>query len=229
MNLILQSQYIQGVAVIRCQGRIVVGKEVGLLQQEVEKHRIETQKYVLQLADVSYLDSGGLGALVRLLGMLRAHRGDLKLCELSPFVQNVLKATNLLSIFCVYATEREALAAVTPRHAARKEHSWTTNPKALCVDPSSDLLAYMCAVLKPAGFDVTSARYLADAATLFTAMKPRAVICGPGVQSATPAFEKFRRLDPRVPILQLASDFHTTDACDAGSDLINRLQSLLQA
>jgi hypothetical protein len=87
----------------------------------------------------------------------------------------------------------------------------------------------MCAVLKPAGFDVTSARYLADAATLFTAMKPRAVICGPGVQSATPAFEKFRRLDPRVPILQLASDFHTTDACDAGSDLINRLQSLLQA
>jgi hypothetical protein len=99
----------------------------------------------------------------------------------------------------------------------------------LCLDPSSDLLAYMCAVLKPAGFEVMSARYLADAATLVTGMKPRVVICGPGVQSATPAFEKFRRSNPNIPILQLPSDFHTTEACDAGSDLINRLQSILQA
>ena len=96
MHLTLQSQCTAGVALIRCQGRIVVGKEVELLQQEVEKHHLETQKYVLQLAEVSYLDSGGLGALVRLVGMLRAHRGDLKLCEVAPFVQSVLKATNLL-------------------------------------------------------------------------------------------------------------------------------------
>jgi anti-anti-sigma factor len=229
MFLTLQSQYIQGVAVLRCQGRIVVGKEVGLLQEEVEKHRLETQKYVLQLSEVTYLDSGGLGALVRLVGSLRAHRGDLKLCEVSPFVQNVLKATNLLSIFCVYATEREALASFTQRPAPREGQTWTGHAKVLCVDPSSDLLAYMCAVLKPAGFEVMSARYLADAATLVTGMKPRVVICGPGVQSATPAFEKFRRSNPNIPILQLPSDFHTTEACDAGSDLINRLQSILQA
>jgi hypothetical protein len=49
------------------------------------------------------------------------------------------------------------------------------------------------------------------------------------VQSATPAFEKFRRSNPHIPILQLPSDFHTTEACDAGSDLINRLQSIIQA
>jgi anti-anti-sigma factor len=228
MPLTLQSQCIAGVAVIHCQGRIVVGTEAGLLQEEVEKHRLETQKYVLQLAEVNYLDSGGLGALVRLVGMLRAHHGDLKLCEVSPFVQNVLKATNLLSVFSVYATEREALASFTQRPAPREGHSWTANTKVLCVDPSSDLLAYMTAVLKPAGFEVKSARYLADAATLLTAMKPRAVVCGPGVQSATPAFEKFRRLDPRIVFLQLPSDFQTSDASDAGCDLINRLQSLLQ-
>jgi hypothetical protein len=163
------------------------------------------------------------------VGSLRAHRGDLKLCEVSPFVQNVLKATNLLSIFCVYATEREALAAFTQRPEPREGHPSTGHVKVLCVDPSSDLLAYMCAVLKPAGFEVMSARYLADAAALVTGMKPRVVICGPGVQSATPAFEKFRRSNPHIPILQLPSDFHTTEACDAGTDLINRLQSILQA
>jgi anti-sigma B factor antagonist len=228
MHLTLQSQCTAGVAVIRCQGRIVVGKEVELLQQEVEKHRLETQNYVLQLAEVGYVDSGGLGALVRLVGTLRARRGDLKLCEVSSFVESVLKATNLLSVFSIYPTEREALASFTYRPSPRQAHSWTANTKVLCVDPSSDLLAYMSAVLKPAGFEVKSTRYLADAATLLTAMKPRAVICGPGVQSETPAFEKFRRLDPHILFLHLPSDFHAVNAAEAGFDLISRLQSLLQ-
>jgi anti-anti-sigma factor len=229
MYLTLQSQRIAGVAIIRCQGRIVVGEEVRLLQEEVEKHNLETKKYVLQLGEVSYVDSGGLGALVRLAGTLRAHHGDLKLCQVSPFVQTVLKATNLLGLFPVYSTEQEALASFTQRPAPREEHAWSaTNVKVLCIDPSSDLLAYMTAILSRAGFEVKTSRYLADASTLLTTMKPRAVICGPGVQSASPAFEKFRRLDSRVQFLLLPADFHTSDASDAGLDLVKRLQSLLQ-
>jgi len=228
MNLTLQSQRIAGVAVIRCQGRIVVGEEVRTLQEEIEKHHLETKKYVLQLGEVSYLDSGGLGALVRLLGTLRAHHGDVKLCQVSPFVQNVLQATNLLSLFAIYSTEQEALASFAQRPAHREEDAWSPHTKVLCIDPSSDLLAYMTAVLKRAGFEVKATRYLADASTLLTTMKPRAVICGPGIQSATPAFEKFRRLDPRTQFLLLPPDFHTSDASDAGLDLVSRLQSLLQ-
>jgi anti-sigma B factor antagonist len=229
MQLALQSHRTCGVAVIRCQGRIVVGEEVWSLQQEVEKHRLETKKYVLQLAEVSYVDSGGLGALVRLAGTLRAHRGDIKLCQVSPFVLNVLKATNLLGVFPIYSTEQEALASFAQRPVSPQEHGLSANPKVLCIDPSSDVLAYLAAVLKPAGYEVRSTRYLADASTLLTAIKPRAVICGPGVQSATPAFEKFRRLDPRMQFLMLPSDFHTCDASDVGLDLVSRLRSLLQA
>ncbi len=229
MHLTLQSQSVAGVAVIRCQGRIVVGEEVRLLQQEVEKHHLETKKYVLQLGEVSYVDSGGLGALVRLVGTLRAHHGDVKLCQVSPFVQNVLRATNLLGLFATYSTEQEALASFAKRPAPREEHAWSAHTKVLCIDPSSDLLAYMTAVLKRANFEVKTARYLADASTLLTTMKPAAVICGPGVQSTTPAFEKFRRLDARTQFLLLPADFHTSDASDAGLDLVNRLQSLLQA
>lgn len=228
MRLSLQSQRIGGIAVIRCQGRIVVGEEVRALQQEVEKHHLETKKYVLQLGEVSYVDSGGLGALVRLVGTLRAHHGDLKLCQVSPFVLNVLQATNLLGVFPIYSTEHEARASFAQRPAPHEEHAWSANTKVLCIDPSSDLLAYMNAVLKRAGFEVKTTRYLADAATLVTAMKPRVVICGPGVQSTTPAFEKFRHLDPHTQFLLLPSDFHAADASDAGLDLINRLQSLLQ-
>ena len=228
MRLTLQSQRIAGVAVIRCQGRIVVGEEVRSLQEEVEKHHLETKKYVLQLGEVSYVDSGGLGALVRLVGTLRAHRGDLKLCQVSPFVQNVLQATNLLGVFPIYSTEQEALASFAQRPAPREEHSWSANTKVLCIDPSSDLLAFMTAVLKRAGFEVKTTRYLADASTLITTMKPRVVVCGPGVQSTTPAFDNFRRLAHNTQFLLLPSDFHTSDASDAGLDLVNRLQSLLQ-
>jgi anti-sigma B factor antagonist len=106
MRLTLQSQKIAGVAVIRCQGRLVVGEEVGALQIEIEKHILETKKYVLQLGEVSYVDSGGLGALVRLVGTLRAQHGDVRLCQVSSFVQNVLQATNLLGVFPIYATEQ---------------------------------------------------------------------------------------------------------------------------
>jgi anti-sigma B factor antagonist len=228
MHLRLESQKLGDVVVIRCEGRLVVGEEVRALQLEIEKHTLETKKFVLQLGELSYLDSGGLGALVRLRGTLRAHRGDLKLCQMSPLVQSVLRATNLLGVFDTYGTEKDALAAFAQRPAPREGHAWSANIKVLCLDPSSDLLAYMTAVLKPAGFEVKTTRYLADASTLLCAMKPRVVICGPGVQSTSPAFEKFRNLDPRTPFLLLPADFHRTEASGAGLDLVARLQSLLR-
>jgi anti-sigma B factor antagonist len=143
MHLTLESQLISGVAVIRCRGRIVVGNELSLLQQEVEKHRLETPKYVLDLGEVTYLDSGGLGALVRLMGILRAHRGDLKLCRVSSFVHDVLKATNLLSVFTVFPTERDGLVSFAQRPAPRE-------------GPASPRIPQFCASTRPAICSLTS-------------------------------------------------------------------------
>jgi anti-sigma B factor antagonist len=229
MNLTLESELINCVAVIRCRGRIVVGGEVSLLQGEVEKHRLETQKYLLDLGEVSYLDSGGLGALVRLMGMLRARHGDLKLCRVSAFVNQVLKATNLLPVFAIFSTEQEGLASFAQRSAPRPGHAANASGTILCIDPSSDLLSYISAVLQRAGFEVKTSCQLGDASTLLCAMKPSAVICGPGVASASPVLDKLRRLDPRIRFLMLPPDFHTSHASDAGIDLVNRLQTLLQA
>jgi anti-sigma B factor antagonist len=229
MQFGVQSQRVGGVAVIHCQGRLVVSDGVRLLQEEIEKHTLETKKYILDLGDVSYVDSGGLGALVRLVGTLRARRGDLKLCQVSPFVQNVLRATNLHSVFCIHATEKEALADFAQRPALAEPQTLSLEAKVLCLDPSSDLLAYMTAVLKRAGFDVKTTCYLADASTLLRALKPRVVVCGPGVQTSSPAFASFRHLHPHVQFLLLPGDFHTSDACDAGLDLVQRVKELLPA
>ena len=64
MQLILQSQNIEDVAVVRCQGRIVAGAEADALRRELEKLTHLRKKVVLQLADVTFIDSAGLGALV---------------------------------------------------------------------------------------------------------------------------------------------------------------------
>jgi anti-sigma B factor antagonist len=229
MQFVVQSQKVGGVAVIHCEGRLVVSDAVRALQEEVEKHSLETKNYVLDLGAVSYLDSGALGALVRLVGTLRARRGDLKLCQVSPFVQNILRATNLHGVFCIHDTEKDALADFARRPVPVEPQAWSSNAGVLCIDPSSDLLAYMAAVLNRAGFEVKTTRYLADASTLLCAMKPRVIVCGPGVESSSPAFEKFHHLDPHVQFLLLPADFYTLDASDAGLDLVTRVNELLQA
>ena len=105
MQLILQSQNIEDVTVVRCQGRIVAGAEADALRRELENLTRVRKKVVLQLADVGFIDSAGLGALVRLFGVLQNAGGGLKLCQLSPFILQVLQVTNLLYVF---HTENEA-------------------------------------------------------------------------------------------------------------------------
>ena len=121
MQLILQSQNIEDVAVVRCQGRIVAGAEADALRRELENLTRVRKKVVLQLADVGFIDSAGLGALVRLFGVLQNAGGGLKLCQLSPFVLQVLQATNLLGVFHTYSSENEAVEAFSERPRSAEE------------------------------------------------------------------------------------------------------------
>src|SRR5260370_16496413 len=94
MKLVCRSQMIGDVAVIRCEGRIVAGEEAQSLRAQAEESLLETKKFVLQLAGVTYVDSGGLGAIVGFLGTPKTARGDLKLFEFSPFLQPPFHAPN---------------------------------------------------------------------------------------------------------------------------------------
>ena len=75
MRLTLHSQLMEDVVVIRCQGRIVAGAEGDALQAELDKQTEIRKKVVVHLAEVNYIDSSGLGALVRAFGVLRAAGG----------------------------------------------------------------------------------------------------------------------------------------------------------
>lgn len=65
---------------------------------------------VVNLQDVSYIDSSGIGTLVEVLRRVRDFGGKLVLCCVNDRVYNVLEITKLSNIFTMYPTEAEALA-----------------------------------------------------------------------------------------------------------------------
>jgi anti-sigma B factor antagonist len=227
MQLTLQSHNTGDVVVIRCGGRIVSGEDVQFFQREVERLTELTKKVVLQLAEVSYVDSGGLGALVRLRGVLRAARGDLKLCQLSPFVTQVLQATNLLSVFHRYAWEDDAIEAFSERRQAPEEKFQAFNKRIVCLDTSLDLLAYLKALLQRSGYQVLTTQYPSDAVALVAGAASSVVICGPGIRTNEAAITKIRHSAPNVQAINLPPDFSTSEADRAGPELVNQVRSLL--
>jgi anti-anti-sigma factor len=227
MSLVLQSQNVEQVVVIRCQGRIVLGDEIHALQLEVGKIRHLKKRVVLQLAEVDYIDSAGLGALVRIFGQLRVGGGGLKLCQMSPFVLKVLQATHLLGTMPNHASEQEAVEAFAEGVAPLEKASSAPRTKVVCLDNSSDVLAYLKALLTRAGYEVFTAKQMADARTFIVATGTHVVIYGLGTQTSDSVIEKFRESHPKVQVLVLPADFSTSEASQAGTDLLERLRSAL--
>jgi anti-sigma B factor antagonist len=227
MQLTLQNQIVGDVIVLRCRGRIVSGDEASFLQAELEKLTELRKNVVLQLAEVNYVDSGGVGALVRILGVLRAARGDLKLCQLSPFVTQVLKATNLLTVFHPYGSEKEAIDAFAARSRTAETTTGPSSSRIVCLDTSPELLALLKILLHRSGYEVFTTRFPSDAVALVIGTQPHIVICGPGMKANETVIEKFRQTALSAQILHLPADFSTSEADQAGSDLLNRVRSLL--
>jgi anti-sigma B factor antagonist len=227
MQLNLQSQKIGDVVVVRCRGRIVVGAEIASLQQELEKLTVLTKKVVLQLGEVSFVDSVGLGALVRQFSVLRAMGGDLKLCQVSPILLQVLQVTSLHRIFSIHASEEEAIQAFSKGTQFQEEMLGGSKTRIVCIDPSHDLLAYLSALLKRSGYEVMTTRNPSDAHLFVKVSRPQVLICGPGIQKNESAMKGFAGIDPKLRLLLLPADFSAAEAGQAGTDLVNRVRSLL--
>jgi anti-anti-sigma factor len=229
MQLSLENRTIDDVVVIRCHGRVVSGEEASHLQAEIGRLTALTKNVVLNLAEVTYVDSGGLGSLVRIYGVLRAARGDLKICQLSPFVEQVLEATNLLKVFQPVASEAEALGAFSRRPASPQESPQPSTTRIVCLDTSLDVLAYLKVLLQRSGYEVFTTRYLSDAVSLALGTRPSLLVCGPSWHGNDAAGEKFRQSAPSVRLLHLPADFSTSEAEQAGRNLVDRVQALLTA
>ena len=111
MALRVQTQIFGDVFIFRCDGRIVYGDEGAVLRERIASIFKGSQKIVVNLHSVDYIDSGGLGILVALWVSARKRGGELKLVSPTKRIKDLLRCTNLNAIFGVYENEDEAVAA----------------------------------------------------------------------------------------------------------------------
>jgi anti-sigma B factor antagonist len=112
MQLKLTKRTVDGILAFECNGRIVFGDESSLLRKEVKKAIADgAKRIVLNLGEINYIDSGGLGTLVALHTTAHNAGGTIKLANLTKRVGDLLQVTKLLTVFEVYGSEYEALEA----------------------------------------------------------------------------------------------------------------------
>lgn len=119
-ELRITSRQVGEAVVIEMSGRIKVG-EGNLLLREMVGNLAESgkKKLVLNLGEVTYMDSSGLGELVKTHTTIRNLQGEVKLVNLSKRVEELLQMTKLSSIFDIYEDEASAIGSFG-RHSLRK-------------------------------------------------------------------------------------------------------------
>lgn len=123
MALKLSSRVVNGVRIIDCNGRIVFGEEASLLRDAIKRDLAENNRILLNLAEVNYIDSGGIGTMVSLFTSARNAGGDIKLLHLTKRVGDLLQITKLITVFESYDDEQKAVNAFTS--AARASGRYT--------------------------------------------------------------------------------------------------------
>jgi anti-sigma B factor antagonist len=110
MSLTLNARQVGDVSVIEISGRITLGEGSRVLSDAV--HDLTTngkRKILLNLEDVSYIDSSGIGELVAGFISVANAGGALKLLGLTKRVQDLVQMTKLYSVFEVYEDEARAV------------------------------------------------------------------------------------------------------------------------
>ena len=113
MSLTVKTRKVDNAVVVDMSGRLTIGEPVLLVRETIRVLVNDgVRHFVLNLGDVSYIDSSGLGELVSLFTTVRNKQGDVKLLNLTAKAKDLLQMTKLLTVFDVYDEESKALAAL---------------------------------------------------------------------------------------------------------------------
>ena len=100
------------VTVLDLSGKITLGEDGNLLKDKLQSLLHQNKKNILfNLAQVSYVDSAGLGAIVSAYTTVTREGGSLKLANVTKKLQDLLSITKLLTVFETYESEPEAVAS----------------------------------------------------------------------------------------------------------------------
>jgi anti-sigma B factor antagonist len=108
----MMNREVEGVSVMALDGRIVLGEESNALREKLKSLIAEgKKKIVLNMDNIKYIDSSGLGTLVAAHCSAKAQGASLRLCHLGSKFQEVLQITKLLTVFEVSDTEAAAVTS----------------------------------------------------------------------------------------------------------------------
>ena len=112
MALTIASREVDGVTVLDLSGRITLGEGSVQLRDAIRDLISKGQKRILlNLGDVNYIDSSGLGELVGAFTTAKNQSAGLKLLKLNKKVHDLLQLTKLYTVFDIYDDEASAIAS----------------------------------------------------------------------------------------------------------------------
>ena len=112
MSMKASTRQVDGVTIVDLSGRITLGEGSVVLRDTVKDLLGKGQKKILlNLGDVSYIDSSGIGELVSAFTSVRNQGGELKLLHLTKKVHDLLQITKLYTVFDVKDDEAAGIAS----------------------------------------------------------------------------------------------------------------------
>ena len=112
MTMKSSTRQVDGVSIVDCSGRITLGEGSVILRDTVRELLSKGQKKILlNLGEVTYIDSSGIGELVSAFTTVRNQGGELKQLNLTKKVHDLLQITKLYTVFDVRDDEAGAVKA----------------------------------------------------------------------------------------------------------------------
>jgi anti-sigma B factor antagonist len=106
----IKERVVDGVSILDLSGKIVLGEGDVQIKERIRDLLSDGQrKILLNLGDVSYIDSAGLGSLISSYATTKREGGQLKLVNLTKRVQDLLAITKLITVFDTFESEKEAV------------------------------------------------------------------------------------------------------------------------
>ena len=108
----IQERVLENVVVVDLNGKLTIGEGDELLRETINSLMQQGHtNLLLNLGEVPYVDSAGLGEIVRTFTTVKHQGGTLKLINLTKRIKDLLTITKLLTVFDTYDSEAEAVGS----------------------------------------------------------------------------------------------------------------------
>jgi anti-sigma B factor antagonist len=109
----LNSREQNGVIILEPKGKIMGGPDATMLKESIRDHVNQNVKnVVIDLKEVDWMNSTGLGIMISCLKTVREAGGDMKLSNVTDKIKSLLTITKLITVFDAYNSTEEALASI---------------------------------------------------------------------------------------------------------------------